>query len=268
MAKLLLIDADGIAYRAGFAQEKSKYLVTDAACAIVVGRFDSAKETKGFDAEFVWSRKDVKPEEEALMLASVILRDIRERYPEHEPRLFLSPSVGNFRDRIATRAKYKGNRDSAARPVHFKAIRQYLVDKYEAQEAVAQEADDELGIAMTEHPGSICVSFDKDLLQIPGTHYDWVKKEEKQISVRDGWLNFWRQVLSGDPVDNVPGIEGIGPVGAGKILEGANGNKECWKRCVTAYTEKYGEDGEIFALETAQLVWVNRARDSGFKVPA
>lgn len=184
----LLIDADGIVYRAGFAMEKSQYLVTPKNTKSLDDHFfDDAKSAKAKAAEIdglVWSRKETKDEEEALMLTSIIVRDIKDRYPDFEPVLWLTPSVGNFRDSIAKRAKYKGNRDAAVRPTHHKAIRSYLEERYGAQTAVGEEADDALGIGMTEHPESVLVSFDKDLLQVPGTHYNWVTKEEQRISPR------------------------------------------------------------------------------------
>lgn len=262
----LLIDGDGIIYRAGFATEKTKYLVTpkhgSEICECL--KHDDSKAAQE-DAEtrggLIWSRKDVKPEEEALMLASIILKDIRERYSDLVPVVYLSPSVGNFRDAIATRAKYKGNRDAQARPVHYKALRTYLTERYNAIEAVGQEADDELGIGMTEYPGSVCVSFDKDLLQIPGRHYNWVTKEEFTISKKDGALNFWAQVLAGDPVDNVPGIEKIGPAKARKILEGVRSSAEAENVVLMAYLDKYGNTlGPKYMEETKALVWVRRER--------
>jgi DNA polymerase I len=265
--QLLLIDADGVAYRAAWTMEKTKYLaVTDDG---KLHYLDTSKEAKsGPGAWTIWSRKELKDESEALMLTGLILKDIYERYPQREAVLWLSPSVGNFRDSLAKRAKYKGNRDAQPRPVHLKAIRAHLIDKYGALVAEGQEADDELGIGLTENPGAVCVSFDKDLRQIPGTHYDWVKKEEKVVGKAEGWMNFWVQVLAGDTVDNVPGIEGMGPVGARKILDGATGNKECWHRAVTVYKEKYGPDvGYTYALETARLVWVRRKRGVNFEAP-
>lgn len=259
MTKLLLIDADGILYRAGFATEKTLYLVEG--LNKTYGHYGDAKAANEVAADAggtVWSRKEVEPEDKALMLADIILRDIKDRYPEYTPALWLSPSVGNFREVIATRAKYKGNRDGQARPKHFKAIRQHLIDRHQAIETIGQEADDILGIEMSSFPDSVCVSFDKDLLQIPGLHYDWVKKEEVRITPKQGALNFWSQVLTGDPVDNVPGIEGIGPKKAAKLLEGVKNSKEAQLVVQQAYANAYGDLGFEYFQETAGLVWIRR----------
>lgn len=256
----LLIDADGIVYRAGFAMEKSQYLVTTNEY-VFRDVFDSAKDAKTFVARvqqpsLTWSRKETKDEEEALMLTSIIVRDIRDRYAGLDPVLYLTPSVGNFRDSLATRAKYKGNRDAAVRPTHHKAIRNYLVERYGAYEAVGQEADDALGIEMTANPESVLVSFDKDLNQIPGLHYDWTKKEEYVVKPRAAQMFFFAQVLSGDATDNVPGIPGIGPVKAKKLLEGVTTKRQAWDTIVQAYAAAGLTEAD--AIETARLVYVRR----------
>jgi len=262
----LLIDGDGILYRAGFAVEKTKYLVTDEHNVL---EFDDGKEAKAQTQNFgglLWSRKEVEPEDKALMLASVIVRDIQDRYPGHAPEIWLTPSVGNFRERIATRAKYKGNRDDKQRPTHYKAIREALLARG-AKVAEGEEADDALGIEMTANPGSVLVSFDKDLLQVPGAHYNWVTKEEQTISERQGALNFWKQVLSGDATDNVPGLPGVGPVKAGKLLANVKNNKEAWAAVADAYFSEFGNDGVVYAIETAQLVWVRRKPNQLWEPP-
>lgn len=263
MSKLLLIDGDVVAYRCGFAVEKTKYLCEDGH---KFERFDNAKDAKEHGG-LTWSRKEIEPEENALYLVDQVIKDILQRYPDFDPRIWLSPSVGNFRERIATRAKYKGNRDAQLRPVHFKAIREHLCSRWDARDTAGQEADDAIGIDMHANPGSISVSIDKDLLQLPGRHYNWVDKSERVISTREASLNFYTQVLAGDPTDNVPGIEGIGPMKARKLLKIAKGPKDAWDLCLDAYKREYGEDGEIYAIETAKLVYIRRKPEETWSVP-
>lgn len=262
----ILVDADGIVYRAGFACEKTKYLVTLSPAGSVL--HDTYKAAKKHADEFngeIWSRKDLKPEDEALLLARLIIKDIRERYPEHEMELWLTPPVGNFREGIATRAKYKGNRDAQQKPSHFKAIRKLLVESLGAREASGQEADDALGIGATCHPDAVLCSFDKDLLQIPGTHYNWVSKEEIPVSKRQGALRFYKQCISGDPTDNVPGVPGYGDIKAARVVEGAKSNVEAWELVVKTYELAGLSRGD--ALETARLVYVRRKENEVWQPP-
>lgn len=266
----LLIDGDCIAYRAAFASEKTKYLVSSTLTGY--GEFDSHAEAKA-DAErtvgHIWSRKDVQPEDQALLIASVMIKDIVARYADENPeaQVYLS-GVGNFRTARATRAEYKGNRAGTPRPTHLKAIRQQLVDRG-AIVSSGEEADDLMGIAATAAPeASIICSIDKDLMQIPGRHYNFVTKEEVRVSPREAALNLYAQILSGDPVDNVPGLPGIGPVKARKLLAECKSPYECWRTALELYEKQFGPtDGPRFARECADLVYVRRSVGDCFAVP-
>lgn len=259
MPKFLLIDGDGLVYRAAFAAEKTKYLVE--LCNEVQGgatylHAETAKEADEHEG-IVWKRKELEPEEKALTIYDVMLKDIEAHYGSEDFKtvVFLSPDLGNYREQLANRARYKGNRSDNPRPSHYRAVVSHALARG-ANLAVGQEADDELGIAATSTPGSIIVSIDKDLMQIPGRHYDFVKKEELNVTPKEGTKFFYQQVLSGDSVDNVPGIEGIGPVKAKKLLEKAESPLECWNIALKAYEAKYGEYSFDYALETARLVRV------------
>lgn len=260
-----LIDGDGLVYRCGFAVEKTKYAV-EAAPGII--QFDTHKEAKAWlesnqVSRPLWSRKEVEPVENALALVKGSL----EAMPDGEKEIWLTPSVGNFRERFATIAKYKGNRDYVARPTYYREITDYLVQRG-AKFTVGQEADDELGIRATEIGDSaVIVSFDKDLDQIPGHHYNWVTKEAYSVTPRVAAMNFYSQILSGDAVDNVPGIPGIGPKTAQKLLGSPRSPKEAWDKVLGVYNEKFGSEGFQRALETARLVYVRRKRDEIWQPP-
>jgi hypothetical protein len=251
----LLIDADVISYRAAFAAEHTKYIVTSDGGFSLFDDAKSAKEEAVRTFGVVWSRKELQPEDTALMIADTLVRDILARY-EAKAELFLT-GIGNFRTSIATRATYKGNRSGT--PTHLKAVRKHLITSWNAEVSQGEEADDLLGIAMTTYPDSVCCSVDKDLMQLPGKHFDFVKKEEVTVSRREADLNFYCQVLSGDSTDNIPGVTGIGPVKARKLLADAKSGAACWHRIIEVYKNVYGPDlGYGYAVEAAQLVFVRR----------
>jgi len=54
----------------------------------------------------------------------------------------------------------------------------------------------------------ICVSNDKDLLQLPGWHYNFVTKQLKLVSPLEGLRAFYKQLILGDRTDNIPGYDG------------------------------------------------------------
>lgn len=254
----LLIDGDILIYRCGFAAEKTKYLTEEGG---VFSHFENAKDAKAHSKDAVlWSRKEVEPLSHALAMVKNVIEDIQDRHAEFSgTRIWLTPSTGNFREAVSTRTKYKGNRDGQQRPVHYSAIRDYLVDNWGAQYTVGQEADDAIGIDMYSYPGSTCVSIDKDLLQLAGRHYNWVDRREIKVTEREASLNFWTQVIAGDATDNIPGVEGMGPVKAKRALADVKSNKEAWDVVHSIYCDTYGmEQGAEYALETARLVYVRR----------
>jgi len=264
----LLIDADVLAYRAAFATEKTKYIATQGTVinngpATFIEYFDDAKCANAWSKDkpgaVVWSRKELEPAEKAVEIAAIMVSDIWARFDGMPFKLFLSGS-SNFRYQIATRKPYKSNRQE--KPKNLQAVRDFFISEG-AQVSEGQEADDDIAIAMTNNPRLICVSVDKDLLQLPGQHYNFVTKASTVQTVQAAWLSFWTQCITGDATDNVPGIEGMGPVKAKKALTGAKSNKECWGRVIQAYEEAYEKDygadkAHAFALECARLVYLRR----------
>lgn len=268
----LLIDGDIIAYRAGFATDKTKYFVESTGHgAEEYQKFDDAKAARAamVGGDVLWSRKETEPEDKALMLIDVMLGDIRAHYAAENPTLVVYlTGVGNFRNSIAARATYKGNRSGTVPPAHLKALRSHLVSKWLAVLSVGEEADDLIGIEATKSQGSsIICSIDKDLKQLPGRFYDFVNKEEVTISPKEAWLNFYSQVISGDATDNVPGLTGYGPVKARKALGGLKNNRACWLKVLELYKAEFGPKAEQYALECAQLVYVRRSVGDMFNAP-
>lgn len=140
--------------------------------------------------------------------------------------VWLSDSAeNNFRYKIYP--EYKANRNNTPRPRHLQELKEHLITRWGTRIALGQEADDALGIEQIKGimslPSfgickSIICSIDKDLQQIPGNHYNFVKKEHTFVTQEAGLKNFYKQILTGDTADNIKGAKGIGPVKAEKIL--------------------------------------------------
>ena len=124
--------------------------------------------------------------------------------------------TGNFRREIAP--SYKANRPDN-RPAHWQAVREFLVTQHKAQICNGYEADDEMGIQQDKVGGTTVIcSIDKDLLQIPGKHYNFVKKVFQEVTPDEGLKFLYLQSLIGDRSDNIVGVPGIGPVKANQAL--------------------------------------------------
>ena len=145
---------------------------------------------------------------------------------------------GNFRNEIYP--KYKANRPALSEP-RKEALaygHQYMVDYHGAIMADGMEADDLVSIWSAEQrdydQDPIVVGIDKDLLQIPGWHYNFVKKESQYIDVDKADHCLMLQCLTGDSTDNIPGIKGIGPKRAEKLLHGVSLGRR-WGRVRAAW---------------------------------
>ena len=101
---------------------------------------------------------------------------------------------------------YKGNRKDVRRPEYLQECREHLVTGWNATVSDGNEADDEMGLRQT--GDTIICSIDKDLLMIPGRHYNFVKDEHQEVSQTLGLQNFYWQLIMGDKSDNILGYDG------------------------------------------------------------
>jgi len=170
-----------------------------------------------------------------------------------EYRLFLT-GKNNFRYTIYP--EYKAHRPKE-KPFWLEKCRQYLIATFNAEVVNGQEADDALGIAQTED--TIICSIDKDLLMIPGRHYNFVKDEFQEVTNDSGMRHFYMQCLTGDRSDNIKGIEQIGPKKAEKILVGCVTEQELFN----AVREAYSNDEEF--LMNGRVLWIRRKENEDWK---
>lgn len=172
---------------------------------------------------------------------------------------------GNFRYDIATIKPYKGNRTSLSKPTHYDAIRQYLVDVYDATISVAMEADDLIGLSHDPEEDIIC-TLDKDLNCIPGLHYNWTTGSCNYINLMDANRYFYSQVLTGDDTDNIPGLFGVGAKSKMVDAVWCCGTEDQMMKIVTdEYEKRFGSYWKQFFLENCKLLWILQNRSPLWK---
>lgn len=125
--------------------------------------------------------------------------------------------------------QYKGNRKDMVPPETLNDLREYLVGNFpDTFVSNHIEADDMISYTVSAlHNNNthgykllpyIVVAIDKDLLQIKGVHFNWVKAQFELVTDIDAERFLKYQLLCGDRTDNVPGLPGIGDARANKML--------------------------------------------------
>jgi hypothetical protein len=278
---IIHFDADLLVYRCAFAAEKKhRYLtVYDDYDEETISHWAAARDMKDhietlpkgtrYEVEAV---REAEPVENALFLVPRMVDAVLEKLAcsESDLIMYLSGS-DNFRDGVATIKPYKGNRDKAERPVHGPAIRKFIKDKYNTKVSVEEEADDEIGYShyamycQDPHSSLIC-TVDKDMDMIPGMHYNFVKEESYFVDEDQADRIFYMQLLTGDGVDNIPGLPRVGPATAAKMLKDKTTVLSMYEVAKKAYAEKY-EHGMDALRENARLLWIRRRPGEWWQPP-
>lgn len=204
---------------------------------------------------------------------------------EEKPIIFITDEAPTFRFDLAKTKPYKGTRKSL-KPWHYANLKAYMYGMLDAVRVSNIEADDMMAIVQTEAPPdtTIICSRDKDLKQVPGWHYSWelgkqpsfgpekidkfgtleLSQDNKKLR-GTGLLFFYAQMLTGDSVDNIPGLPKCGPVAAHRILTEELDTGEEYpllQRVRQAYWDYYtGEVAEERMIEQGQLCWIVRRYD-------
>jgi len=286
----IIIDSDPIIYGAGFASQESTYeYILEKDGQLHQETFSDGNVARTFIKDNGYEVVDrtvhieAKPEGFARQCAKTQIDSIIRRccdelgVTDADVEMYLS-GPGNYRYQLATISPYKGDRPPP--PVHYQVLRDYLTERWNAVVVSGMEADDKVSIRCRELAADgtrfILATIDKDLDQVPGLHYGYKDKVFYDVSQEEGELVFWRQCISGDATDNIPGCYKIGAAKAEKLLALWQGQHEelpvppswplyVWGRIVdtfaetlTKYPDRYpkGMTPDAAALETARLVWM------------
>jgi DNA polymerase-1 len=147
---------------------------------------------------------------------------------------------GNFRKDLY--GGYKANRAKYSPPPYLKDLREYMIKEYLAVVVRGAESDDAISILHWRSGNTVICSPDKDFKQIPGVIYNTYKNNLEVITEEEAKYNLWKQVIMGDSVDCITGIEGVGRVGAAKILDNSQDYEGDTRR---AYKNKYAGTEEF-----------------------
>lgn len=174
---------------------------------------------------------------------------------ESKEYVVLLTGKGNFR--YSVYPEYKANRVDKPRPKWEQALKQHLLDQWDARTVDGMEGDDACGIAQCGSPkdSTIIIHQDKDIDMIPGWHYNFVKKEKYYVTDEEAIHFFFTQLLTGDPTDNIKGVVGIGKAKAAKLLD----NLETVKDMYETVKDCYSNEDEMDM--NAKCLWIWRKQD-------
>lgn len=201
--------------------------------------------------------------------ANTMVEEILTATGANEYVIYLS-GKDNFRYNVFP--EYKANRLDAKRPKWEREVKEHLLLEWNAVEVNGCEADDYLGWMATNDEKAIICTIDKDLDQIVGWHYNFVKKEKYYVTPAQGIYYFYYQLLVGDSADGIKGVPGIGPTKATRILGpmpvagDAPEDLEAYEATLfEAVRESYGCDD---AMEmNAKVLWIWKKEKDIWKWP-
>lgn len=252
-----LLDADILRYEIGYAAETGWKAITE------------REESPPFD--YVQGLLEQR-------IASILQATESDSYS-----LFLTEGK-TFRYDVAKRKEYKGTR-SGKKPWHYVNLTAHIKSMPECQIITGIEADDAMAIEhIKSNENTIICSRDKDLRQIPGFLYSWELGRQPSFGPKEineigdvylsndrktlkgeGYAFFCSQLLTGDVVDNIPGVPFIGAVGAytiiQEVLQSERSKERLIERIIRQYRESFPSSWENELLEQGRLCWIIRKLD-------
>lgn len=112
----------------------------------------------------------------------------------------------------------------------------------------------------------VVAHIDKDLLQIPGLHYNYNTLVSSHITEVEAAKYLFKQVITGDPTDDIPGLVGVGKAGAEKALAKGTTPTDFMMLALNAFINKLGErEGIIKFTESYAMVKLLDVPAVGFK---
>lgn len=221
------------------------------------------------DGDIVAYRCAASSENEDVGIAIARVNDLMDRIL-HETGsedyvVFLTGS-NNFRYQY--NPEYKANRTDKPKPIHLQAVREHLVVNWKASVEDTQEADDALGIYQMANKETIICSIDKDLLMIPGEHYDFVKGIRREQFTIPAIRHFYYQLIMGDRTDNIFGFDGKARQSVPKKLEPILNELQTYDDELDMFSfvrDLYADDDRL--LMNGICLWIRRNEDEIWKFP-
>lgn len=161
-----------------------------------------------------------KTEDEIIANAELVMKNILKNcLAENYIGFIKGKNTGKYR--YAIKSDYKFNRSGEV-PSWWDFTYKLLLEKYNIFNVDNYEVDDIVNIFRLKTPNSFIVACDKDLLNLPGVHYNWRNSNWQANTVEEASYYFWKDMITGQNGDGIKGIPKKGEVFAKKYLEEEN----------------------------------------------
>lgn len=177
--------------------------------------------------------------------------------------------TGSDNFRYQYNPEYKANRKDTPRPQHLQQLREHLVTTWNATVEDGQEADDAMGIYQCANEDTVIASIDKDLLMIPGNHYNFVTGVSRAIDSTTAIRHFYWQLLMGDRTDNIFGFDGLARQSVPKKLQHIFDELESYDNELDMFSlvrDLYNDDERL--LRNARCLWIRRIPEEVWEFPS
>jgi 5'-3' exonuclease len=181
-------------------------------------------------------------------------------------------STENFRNEIYPlykKSKSRANSRSTL-PDWINELKDFLANQPNVYVCRGHEADDQVRIWAGEAKSAgdpfIVSTIDKDLDCIAGMHFNLKTKETYEVTEDYANFFYWKQLLMGDSVDNIPGLPGIGRVKAEKLLAGLTNHEDRKAQVIDQYIEYYGTEWENEYLANGKMIHMWRFMNDHFNL--
>lgn len=207
-------------------------------------------------------------------LESRLVDDVKRWTPDGVDKIVVALSCrrdDNFRRDYYP--EYKAHRNERPSPETLPDALQWLRNNTEVVTMARHEADDLIGMWQSSGK-AIGVTIDKDLKQVPGLNWypqinpDEPRSEIVNTTIEEADRAFYRQWITGDSTDNIPGIWKLGPKKAETLMEQTLSQN--WEALVLSlYEKRPTKDGGSYTMQDAIAmgICVRILRDGEDKTP-
>lgn len=251
------LDGDLLLYSIAFATQKNIYHIYCEGNLAWVGssKAEINRIFKGIEYDYE-KYVYVQPMMSAVETYKTVIKRYMKQFGTKDVVVVLTGAT-NYRIDLAVSKVYKGTRHQA-KPYNYADLKEYMI-KMGALVTVDEEADDYLSYMTYNNYKTVAVTQDKDALNTPSYIYRPDTKELVHVTEEMATKSFWTQVITGDSVDNIPGLPRCGKAKAEAVLEGCTTYQECEQAVAMAYAcHPKVDDPEAYLIEQATLLWMRR----------